>query len=48
MNEYAYTKIIVDENWTVISRNDGLFIPLDPVNSDYQAYLKWLEENKGE
>ena len=21
------------------------FIPLDPANSDYQAYLKYLEEN---
>lgn len=45
MNEYTYTKIVVDENWTVILRNDGLFIPLDQANSDYQAYLKWLEEN---
>jgi hypothetical protein len=22
-------------------------IPLDPANSDYQAYLKWAEENNG-
>jgi hypothetical protein len=22
------------------------FIPIDPANSDYQAYLKYLEENK--
>ena len=22
-------------------------IPLDPANSDYQSYLKWLEENNG-
>jgi hypothetical protein len=21
-----------------------LFIPFDPANTDYQAYLKWLEE----
>jgi hypothetical protein len=21
------------------------FIPIDPANSDYQAYLKYLEEN---
>lgn len=24
--------------------NDGAFIPFDPANTDYQAYLKWLEE----
>ena len=23
---------------------DNSFIPFDPANSDYQAYLKWLEE----
>ena len=22
-------------------------IPLDPANSDHQAYLKWVEENNG-
>jgi hypothetical protein len=22
----------------------GSFIPFDPANADYQAYLKWLEE----
>ena len=25
---------------------DSAWIPLDPSNSDYQAYLKELEENK--
>ena len=24
--------------------SDNAFIPLDPANTDYQAYLKWLEE----
>jgi hypothetical protein len=23
---------------------DGRYIPFDPANTDYQAYLKWLEE----
>ena len=22
----------------------GIFIPFDPANTDYQAYLKWLAE----
>jgi hypothetical protein len=22
---------------------DGAFIPFDPANTDYQAYLKWIE-----
>ena len=24
--------------------SDRAFIPFDPANTDYQAYLKWLEE----
>lgn len=32
-------------NSTAILRiADGAFIPDDPANSDYQAYLKWVEE----
>ena len=27
-----------------ISRSDGASIPIDPANSDYQAYLKSLDE----
>ena len=27
-----------------ILRSDGWSIPFDPDNTDYQAYLKWLEE----
>lgn len=23
---------------------DNVYIPFDPANTDYQAYLKWLEE----
>ena len=29
---------------TVIRTTDNAFIPFDPANTDYQAYLKWLEE----
>ncbi len=30
---------------TVVCRlTDNAFIPFDPDNTDYQAYLKWLEE----
>ena len=34
---------LVDAN--VIQRiADGAFIPFDPANTDYQAYLKWVAE----
>jgi len=29
---------------TVKRISDNAFIPFDPDNTDYQAYLKWLEE----
>ena len=28
----------------VIRTTDDAAIPFDPANTDYQAYLKWLEE----
>jgi len=29
---------------SVIRTEDGACIPFDPANTDYQAYLKWVEE----
>jgi hypothetical protein len=34
-----------EENIFVVKRlSDSALIPFDPANTDYQAYLKWLEE----
>jgi len=33
-----------DGNARNVQRSDGWTIPLDPDNTDYQVYLKWLEE----
>ena len=47
-----YKIIEIDENSQVIQRSndDGSvsFIPTDPANSDYQRYLRWLENPDAE
>jgi hypothetical protein len=35
---------LIGEVTSVLRVADNAFIPFDPANTDYQAYLKWLEE----
>jgi hypothetical protein len=42
---YKFVNNPFSENYVVVERlADNACIPFDPVNTDYQAYLKWLEE----
>ena len=39
----TYEEKTTKDNELIILRSDGSFIPTDPANSDYQRYLRWLE-----
>ena len=42
---YKLIKDSMTNEIKVVKRlEDNAFIPFDPSNTDYQAYLKWLEE----
>jgi hypothetical protein len=48
INTYTYTEYTdaITDKVVSISRSDGWSIPVDESNSDYQDYLKHLEDNK--
>ena len=41
---YKLIKNIAGEVNIVQRLSDTAFIPFDPANTDYQAYLKWVDE----
>ena len=41
---YKLQKNLFNETSSVIRLEDGASIPMNPDNTDYQVYLKWLEE----
>jgi len=48
METYTYEVLVSESGYESVKRTDkdGVvsIIPSDPANSDYQAYLVWLEE----
>ena len=40
----VYTDTMGRANAGIKRIADNAFIPFDPANTDYQAYLKWLDE----
>ena len=41
--QYKNLEGVIGDN-VIIRLSDNAFIPFDPANTDYQAYLKWVEE----
>jgi hypothetical protein len=41
---YKQIKIRGELSNSVMRLSDNAFIPFDPANTDYQAYLKWVAE----
>jgi hypothetical protein len=44
MYQLSQTTLLHPVCQSVTRTTDGACIPFDPDNTDYQAYLKWLEE----
>ena len=44
MTKYKLQKNSFGETVSVEKIGANMVIPFDPANTDYQAYLKWLEE----
>jgi len=45
--KYTYEEITLGAQ-EIVLRSDGASIPKDPANSDYQRYLRWLENPDAE
>lgn len=37
-------KLVLTSKWHILRVADNAVIPFDQANTDYQEYLKWLEE----
>ena len=50
--KYTYEEVTnFDNTVTIVATGEDssvLFIPQDPANSDYQRYLRWLEDPEAE